>query len=58
MQKIIILLQSVSLITMIILLATTKFMWLALAIALTLISIILNVIVLSQKPANKKSRLN
>lgn len=49
MQKIIILLQSVSLITMIILLATTKFMWLALAIALTLISIILNVIVLLQK---------
>ncbi len=49
MEKTIIILQIISVLTMLALLVTTKFMWLALAIAMTLISIILNVVVFLQK---------
>lgn len=49
MEKTIIILQIISVLTMLALLVTTKFMWLALAIAMTLISIILNIVVFLQK---------
>lgn len=49
MEKTIIILQIISVVTMLALLVTTKFMWLALAIAMTLISIILNIVVFLQK---------
>ncbi|MGYP001836982299 len=49
MEKIIIILQVVSVLTMLALLVITKYMWLALVMAMTLISIIMNIIVFLQK---------
>lgn len=49
MEKIIIILQVVSVLTMLALLVITKYMWLALVMSMTLISIIMNIIVFLQK---------
>lgn len=49
MEKIIIILQVVSVLTMLALLVITKYMWLALVMSMTLISIVMNIIVFLQK---------
>ena len=54
MEKTIIILQIISVLTMLALLVTTKFMWLALAIARTLISIIGNVVGFLKKKGDDK----
>ena len=55
MEKIIIILQVVSVLTMLALLVITKYMWLALVMAMTLISIIMNIIVFLQKKWGAKN---
>lgn len=49
MEKTVIILQIISVLTMLALFVTTKFMWLVFAIAMTLVSIILNIVVFLQK---------